>query len=265
MANLNNTGSTVTYGQAFNKNHTHRTASEMSALPGLDQRFSQMSLASHQTNLCDVLLEMVGSMRNIAQPDQVDNFNKIEDKLKPMFENYRNQVSSVNSQHANSCPKIEFIEPLWTMKDVTKWQTIEKRYDPYFRNLRGDPRNIGGGIHIDTREDKEEDAWNEEHFQNTGERLRVMLEAEPAEASVPEVHERLDDHGIVLNAYQPAVLAKPAIPARRGYPKIINGNPIAFSGPVNHKTEAGLITYLTESEEKTGDKIDMVQTCRRGL
>ena len=177
-----------------------------------------------------------------------------------MFENYRNQVSSVNSQHANSRPKIEFIEPLWTMKDVTKWQTIEKRYDPYFRNLRGDPRNIGGGIHIDTREDKEEDAWDEEHFQNTGERLRVMLEAEPAEASVPEVHERLDDHGIVLNAYQPAVLAKPAIPARRGYPKIINGNPIAFSGPVNHKTEAGLITYLTESEEKTGDKIDMVQT-----
>ena len=124
MANLNNTGSTGTYGQAFNENHTQRTASDMSALPGLDQRFSQMSLASHQTNLCDVLLELVESTRDIATPDRIDKFNKIENKLKPMFENYRNQVSSVNSQHANSRPKIEFIEPLWTMKDVTKWQTV---------------------------------------------------------------------------------------------------------------------------------------------
>ena len=258
MANLS--GTTVTHGPGFNQNHTTVTQSDMSALPGLDQRFSQMSLATHQSHLCDILMDLVETQRRTVPADQIDKLNSIENRLQPLFLNYKQQVSSIHSQHAHSRPTVNFIDPKWTMKEVTIWQTVERRHDPFFANSRGDPRNIGGGIHIDTREDRQEDPWDDLHFQLTGEWLRAFIPASEAVAPVRMAEPTQDDEGNQLTPYIPAVLAKPAIPERRGYPAIINGNPIAFSGPVNHKTEAGLIQYLTDSEEKSMDKIDMVQT-----
>ena len=155
-------------------------------------------------------------------------------------------------------PKVEFIHPEWSYKDVMVYIAENKCAEEGNNHVPHMPINTEG-VWIDVRPDAAADDIDKDATAvvGDGETIYVQRLAVPAEAPVDAVQARAADQNNLAVQYEPAKKGKPGLPVRRGWPQIHCGRPLKFQGSPKIDQEDALYAY---EDFRTKSDLDIVQS-----
>ena len=236
----------------------------------LEASFSQMTLATHNTKVKSIIDQLCDAVKEPEEAQRITKADAILAKSKEAFEVYTQQEAAINTSSSDSAPKIQFTVPDWDWPEVLHWANVMQMHDPFYKDEPWKPHQVHGVLY-DTRRARDADEVDVDESARVGHTVYVLIpekEGEPAKQEIPAREEEEvrgpdaaghDRDPLPIRAYQPAKLAKPAIPEHRGFKKIVPGAVLKWHGVPPLDKEAKLITYIA-GDKSSPNNIDLVAT-----
>ena len=245
----------------------HRMDASVIDPTGLENAFSQMSIAAHNSGVSQILTDLATQVQRISAVPGAANLTVtraltgIQDKIRKTFAESIAQNEAVNRNVSALAPTINFVTPEWTLAQLYDWANAEKVRHEYSKNVSWRAVPVGK-CHYDSRASRPADPLDDAAMEanpNAG-KIYEMLEREEGRPAQPEIPPVAGDGGDVqMQEYVAAAPPKPELPARRGYPAIVTGAPFAYEGPSPKEQEKNLLVY-THPDHQDRDHLDVVST-----
>ena len=247
----------------------HRMDASVIDPTGLENAFAQMSMAAHNTGVSKVLTSFTEQLARVATGTPAarlmvaNAIPDLRDRISKVFSESVAQNDAVTRNVSALAPVINFQVPEWSLASVYTWANTEKVRHEFHKDLSWRPVPAGK-VHIDTRADRPADPVDvaATRAQPGGEAMGPIYDFLPAEqgrAAQAEIAAVLGDGGGPAQEYVPAMPPKPSLPARRGYPAIVTGAPLAYEGPNPKEQEKNLLVY-SHPDYQDQSHLDIVAT-----
>ena len=223
----------------------------------LDSTFAAMSLATHQTQLKEVMEGLTAAIADNDNDSRKVKLDALNKRVVEVFEPYTNQDKVIKTTAAAEAPKIKFIEPQWSLPLLLRWADVYSMTNIYNRNVAWHPEKMHGTA-FDVRSNRPADPLDDVETAAKGYPVYKQVRGSPGEKAVGEQHADPNANP-PRNEYIPGIPAKPEIFAHEGFPEIITGKPLQYQGAQPVGKELQLYVYPGTGPH-TPDQLDVCAT-----